>query len=184
MKKIIVVAPALLSILLLQPCFGQIDQCKGSLQGIQSIGVIVGDVPRSYKIDFLAQLKSDVEQMLKTAGISIIDLDTIAKPEDKRKFFDTSGFLEINVYIKELPKVATPGTEPVMVYSIQLQFRQRIELARNQVKCLTPTWVEGRYNATCPPSQLEASARKSLNEVAAVFVDAFSAENPRQAGKP
>jgi hypothetical protein len=184
MKKIIILTPLLLSVLLLHPCFGQIDQCKGSLQGIQSIGVMVGDVPQSYKIVFLSQLKSDVEQMLKTAGISIIDLDTLAKPEDKRKFFDTSGFLEINVYINDLPKAATPGAEPVMVYSIQLQLRQRIELARNQVKCLTPTWVEGRYNAICPPSQLEASARKSLKEVAAVFVDAFSAENPKQAGKP
>jgi len=183
MKKIFVLAPAFLFVLLLHPCFGQIDQCKGSLQDIHSIGVIVGDVPQSYKIDFLGQLKSDVEQMLKAAGISIIDLDTIAKPEDKRKFFDTSGFLEINVYINELPKMATSGAEPAMVYSIQLQLRQRIELARNGVKCLTPTWVEGRYNATCSPSQLEASARKSLKEVAAVFVDAFSAENPRQAGK-
>jgi len=184
MKKIFVLAAAFLILLLSHPCFGQIDQCKGSLQGIQSIGVIVGDVPQSYKIDFLTQLKSDVEQMLKTAGISIIDLDTIAKPEDKRKFFDTSGFLEINVYIHEMPKVATPGAEPVMVYAIQLQLRQRIELARNQVKCLTPTWVEGRYNVTCSKSQLEASARKSLQEVATVFVDAFSAENLRQAGKP
>jgi hypothetical protein len=184
MKKIIILLPLFLSVLLLHPCFGQIDQCKGSMQGIQSVGVIVGDVPRSYKIDFLPQLKSDVEQMLKTAGISIIDLDTIAKPEDKRTFFDTSGFLEINAYINDLPKAANPGAEPVMVYSIQLQLRQRIELARNGVKCLTPTWVEGRYNATCSPSQLEASARKRLKEVAAVFVDAFSAENPRQAGKP
>lgn len=184
MQKIIILLPLVLNVLLLHPCFGQIDQCTGSLRGIQSIGVIVGDVPQSYKIDFLAQLKSDVEQMLKTAGISIIDLDTIAKPEDKRKFFDTSGFLEINVYLNDLPKDATAGAEPVMAYSIQLQLRQRIELARNGVKCLTPTWVEGRYNAICPPSRLEASARKSLKEVAAVFVDAFSAENPRQAGKP
>jgi hypothetical protein len=122
--------------------------------------------------------------MLKSTGISIIDLDSIAKPEDKRKFFDTSGFLEINVYINELQQKAEKGSEPVMVYSIQLQLRQRIELARNQVKCLTPTWVEGTYNATCPPSQLEASARKSLKAIAAVFLDAFSAENPKQAEKP
>ncbi len=184
MKKLFLSTPALLVLLLWHPCFGQIDQCKGSLQGIQSIGVIVGDVPQSYKIDFLAQLKSDVEQMLKGAGISIIELDTIAKPEDKKKFFDTSGFLEINIYINDLPAAATPGAEPVMVYSIQLQLRQRIELARNQVKCLTPTWVEGRYNATCSKSQLEASARKSLKEVAAVFLGAFNTENDRQAAKP
>jgi hypothetical protein len=122
--------------------------------------------------------------MLKSTGISIIDLDSIAKPEDKRKFFDTSGFLEINVYINELQQKAEKGSEPVMVYSIQLQLRQRIELARNQVKCLTPTWVEGTYNANCSKSKLEESVRKSLKEVTAVFLDAFSAENPKQAEKP
>jgi len=184
MKKIIVLASVALVVIMFNPCFGQIDQCIGSLQGIQSIGVIVGDAPQSYKIDFLAQLKTDVEHMLKTAGITIIDLDTISKPEDKRKFFDTSGFLEINVYINELKKTGERGIEPAMVYSLQLQLRQRIELDRNSVKCLSPTWVEGTYNATCLQSQLQDSTRKSLKDLATIFMDAYSAENPRPAGKP
>lgn len=184
MKKIIVLASFALVVIMFNPCFGQIDQCKGSLQGIQSIGVIVGDAPQSYNIDFLAQLKTDVEHMLKTAGITTIDLDTLSKPEDKRKFFDTSGFLEINVYINEMKKAGDRGIDPAMVYTIQLQLRQRIELNRNHVKCFSPTWVEGTYNTTCLQSQLQDSTRKSLKGLANIFLDAYSAENPGSAGKP
>jgi len=92
MKKIIVLASLAKAALLFSHCYGQIDQCQGSLQGIQSIGVIVGDAPQAYTIDFLAQLKTDAEQMLKTAGITIIDLDTISKPEDKKNSLIPADF--------------------------------------------------------------------------------------------
>jgi hypothetical protein len=183
MKKLVLSIAVALLLCVCNPTFGQIDQCKGSLQGIQSIGVAIGDAPPTHNVGFLPQIKTDVELKLKMAGINVIDLDTLAKPENKKKFFETSGFLEINVFISELDKTGKQPGEAVMIYTIQLMLRQRIELSRNHVKCLSPTWVEGTYNITCLPSQLEDKTRKSVQDLVAIFVRAYTAENPLPAGK-
>jgi len=71
-----------------------------------------------------------------------------------------------------------------MIYTILLVLRQRIELNRNHVKCLSPTWVEGSFNITCLKSALEDKTRKSVKDLVAIFLDAYTAENPKQTGKP
>jgi hypothetical protein len=183
MKKAIVVIAVAVSMFMFHPCCAQINQCSGSLQGIQSIGVVVGDAPLTGNVDFLSQIKADVEGRLKTAGINVYDLDVLAKPKDKRKFFDTSGFLEINFFMKEFQNSKEQASEPRVIYTILLVLRQRIELDRNDVKCLSPTWVEGSFNVTCQKSELEESTRKNISNLVGIFLDAYTAENPKQTGK-
>jgi len=184
MKKVIVFAAVAVSMFMFHPCFAQINQCNGSLQGIKSIGVVVGDAPLTGKVDFLSQIKTDVEGRLRTAGINVYDLDVLAKPQDKREFFDTSGFLEINFFMKELENTKEQSKEPMVIYTILLVLRQRIELDRNDVKCLSPTWVEGSFNVPCLKSELGDKTRKNVNDLVGIFLDAYTTENPKQAVKP
>jgi len=184
MKTVIVFAAVAVAMFLSNPCFAQINQCNGSLQGIKSIGVVVGDAPLTGKVDFLSQIKTDVEGRLRTAGINVYDLDELSKPQDKRRFFDTSGFLEINFFMKELENTKEQTSKQRVIYTILLVLRQRIELDRNDVKCLSPTWVEGSFNVTCLKSELEDTTRKNISDLVGIFLDAYATENPKQTGKP
>jgi hypothetical protein len=177
MKQLMVLMAVAFVTFMFTPCFGQNVRCDGALKGMKSVSFIVGDAPLSSNPDYLAALKAEVESKLKKAGITIIDLDTISKPKDKKKFFDTSGFLEINGYVNKCERTGEKPGEPFIIYSLQLVLRQRIELDRNDVKCLLPTWVEGSYNVMCLRSEAEDTIKKNVHALVDIFLAAYDAEN-------
>ncbi len=131
---------------------------RATLRGVKSVEVQVGDIGSDAERDGLtrSQLESDVESQLRQAGIAI-------RPS-------TEGVLYVSV-------TAAKGDLNVYAYSLQIAFRQAVNLARDPtIGSVVSTWSVGS-GGTISAAHL-SRVRSIVTALVGQFISAYLDENP------
>jgi hypothetical protein len=154
-------AAVLLAALLGMPpvaCAQDTQAARATLRGVKAVEVQVGNIDPDAERDGLSrsQLQSDVESRLRQAGITM-------RPSSE-------GILYVSV-------TAARGDLNIYAYSLQVAFRQAVNLARDPtIGSVVTTWSVGS-GGTLSAAHL-SRVRSIVTELVDQFISAYLEENP------
>lgn len=180
MKKIKLLVSVAVLIFISNPCWGDLLDGKGSLEGIKIIYVNVDTGGEGIINESL--IRTDAELKLRMAGIRVIGVDSAKKLSQEELTICGALGITINMMKQESLKNILKSDEHIFsinVYLAQKAMLPRLVKAHN----VAVTWLYGGQGISSE-KELESSIRNAVKNTVDEFLNDYLAVNPKQAGKP
>jgi hypothetical protein len=137
------------------------------LEGVQKVFVVI-DLEKGLAEAGLTEgsLRQELEELVGAAGLTVLPLDDPLEEQAGQ------GVLRLAVQSR-------PISENNRIYSVRLEFRQRVRLERNpEMKLSASTWSAGDHGMT--PLKDMREIRSTVRDLAGRFAADYRKANPKQ----
>ncbi|MBU1698518.1 MAG: hypothetical protein KJ970_09620 [Candidatus Eisenbacteria bacterium] len=153
------------------PATGALAQGSDGLQGIQSVYVLIQDLPEELAKDGLTQeiLRKDMEEPILATGLRVLSL------EESMEARPDQGILRLVI-------MSQPVSENNRIYAVRLDFRRKVMIAgQPETQLMASTWQALDIGMTPIKDMLEI--RSAARDLVSKFAADHSNANPKVPGK-